>query len=92
LSLFQNSVSFEKGFRKIGFKADFSSKSKVDFPKTEVLENPQFIGGKNGKLKRIKNREELDGGICRRKPGKEQVHLFCFQGKERRLRASRLLF
>jgi hypothetical protein len=38
-SLFQNSVSFEKGFRKTGIEAGFSSKSKVDFPKTEVLEN-----------------------------------------------------
>jgi hypothetical protein len=49
LSLFQNSIepkvrSFEKGFRKTDFIAGFSSKSKVDFPKTEVLENPQLIG------------------------------------------------
>ena len=40
LSLFQNSVSFEKGFRKTVQMASFSVKSKVDFPKTEVLENP----------------------------------------------------
>jgi len=43
LSLSQNFVSFEKGSRKTGFKAGFSSKSKVDFPKTEVLENPQIF-------------------------------------------------
>ena len=42
-SLFQNSVSFGKGFRKTGFKADFSEKSKVAFPKTEVLEKPQTV-------------------------------------------------
>jgi hypothetical protein len=40
-SLLQNLVSSVKGFRKTGLKAGFSSKSKVDFPKTEVLENPQ---------------------------------------------------
>jgi hypothetical protein len=42
LSLFQNSVSFGKGSGKTVQKASFSSKSKVDFPKTEVLENPQL--------------------------------------------------
>jgi len=42
MSLFQNSVSFEKGFRKTVQKTSFSFKSKVDFPKTEVLENPQI--------------------------------------------------
>jgi hypothetical protein len=41
-SLFQNSVSFGKGSRKTGLKAGFSYKSKVDFPKTEVLENPKW--------------------------------------------------
>jgi len=40
MSLFQNSVSFEKGSGKTVQKASFSFKSKVDFPKTEVLENP----------------------------------------------------
>jgi len=43
VSLFQNSVSFEKGSGKTVLKASFSFKSKVDFPKTEVLENPQVI-------------------------------------------------
>jgi hypothetical protein len=43
LSLFQNSVSFGKGSGKTVQKASFSVKSKVDFPKTEVLENPQLI-------------------------------------------------
>jgi len=42
LSLFQNSVSFEKGSGKIVFKADFSNKSKEAFPKTEVLEKPKL--------------------------------------------------
>jgi len=41
-SLFQNSVSFGRGFRKTVHKDSFSVKSKVDFPKTEVLENPQL--------------------------------------------------
>ncbi|MDR2069206.1 MAG: hypothetical protein LBP71_04990, partial [Spirochaetaceae bacterium] len=36
-SLSQNSVSFGKGFRKSGLKPAFSNKSKVAFPKTEVL-------------------------------------------------------
>jgi len=39
-SLFQNLVSFGKGFRKTVQKAGFSAKSKVAFPKTEVLEKP----------------------------------------------------
>jgi len=43
LSLFQNSVSFEKGSGKTVQKASFSIKFKVDFPKTEVLENPLLI-------------------------------------------------
>ena len=42
MSLFQNSVSFGKGFGKTVQKAGFSVKSKVDFPKTEVLENPNL--------------------------------------------------
>jgi len=42
LSHFQNSVSFENGFRKTGQKPSFSFKSKVVFPKTEVLEKPQL--------------------------------------------------
>jgi len=42
MSLFQNSVSFEKGYGKTVQKASFSFKSKVDFPKTEVLENPHI--------------------------------------------------
>jgi hypothetical protein len=50
LSLFQNSVSFGKGFGKTVQKANFSTKSRVDFPKTEVLENPH-----------IKKREETLG-------------------------------
>jgi hypothetical protein len=41
VSLFQNSVSFGKGSGKTVQKDSFSVKSKVDFPKTEVLENPQ---------------------------------------------------
>jgi hypothetical protein len=40
VSLFQNSVSFGKGFGKSGKKPAFSSKSKVAFPKTEVLGKP----------------------------------------------------
>ena len=46
LSHFQNSVSFGNGFRKTGFEAGFSSKSRVDFPKTEVLENHQLSNSK----------------------------------------------
>jgi predicted MPP superfamily phosphohydrolase len=42
LSLFQNSVSFGKGFGKSGKKPAFSPKSKVAFPKTEVLGKPLF--------------------------------------------------
>jgi len=41
-SLFQNSVSFGKGSGKTVQKDSFSVKSKVNFPKTEVLENPQI--------------------------------------------------
>jgi flavin-dependent dehydrogenase len=41
--LFQNSVSFEKVSGKTVQKPSFSIKSKVDFPKTEVLENPKGI-------------------------------------------------
>ncbi|MDR2375053.1 MAG: hypothetical protein LBD96_01290, partial [Treponema sp.] len=36
----QNSVSFGNGFGKSGQKSAFSSKSKVAFPKTEVLGKP----------------------------------------------------
>ncbi|MCL2128215.1 MAG: DUF1697 domain-containing protein [Treponema sp.] len=43
LSHFQNSVSFGNGFRKTVQMASFSVKSRVDFPKTEVLENPRLI-------------------------------------------------
>jgi len=43
MSLFQNSVSFGKGSGKTVQKDSFSVKSKEDFPKTEVLENPQII-------------------------------------------------
>ena len=42
ISHFQNSVSFENGFRKTVQRDSFSVKSKVDFPKTEVLENPHM--------------------------------------------------
>jgi len=42
MSLFQNSVSFGKGFRKSVLKGAFSFKSKVVFPKTEVLEKPHM--------------------------------------------------
>jgi len=37
----QNSVSFGNGFGKTAKKVSFSIKSKEDFPKTEVLENPR---------------------------------------------------
>ena len=43
LSLFLNLVSLRIGFGKTVQKASFSIKSKVDFPKTEVLENPQLF-------------------------------------------------
>jgi len=43
MSHFQNSVSFENGLRKTALPDSFSLKSKVDFPKTEVLENPQVL-------------------------------------------------
>jgi hypothetical protein len=43
MSLFQNSVSFEKGFRKTGILAGFLCKSKVAFSKTEVLKKPQLF-------------------------------------------------
>ena len=42
MSLSQNSVSFGKGFRKSGLKPAFSIKSKVAFPKTEVLGKPHI--------------------------------------------------
>jgi len=47
-SLFQNSVSFGKGFGKSVLKGAFSFKFKVAFPKTrtcgsKVLEKPQKI-------------------------------------------------
>jgi len=37
-SLFQNSVSFSKGFRKSGQKPTFPTKSKVAVPKSDILE------------------------------------------------------
>ena len=43
MSLFQNSVSFGKGFRKTVLKDSFSFKSKVAFPKAEVLEKLGMI-------------------------------------------------
>ena len=43
MSHFQNSVSFGNGFLKTILIADFSVKPKVAFPKTEVLEKPQFF-------------------------------------------------
>jgi len=48
VSVFQNSVSFGKRFRKTGLKADFSEISKIVFPKTrtfgsKVLEKPLVI-------------------------------------------------
>jgi len=43
VSLFQNSVSFGKGFGKTVLKDCFSFKSKVAFPKAEVLEKPQVF-------------------------------------------------
>jgi len=43
LSLFQNSASFEKGSGKTVQEASFSFNYKVDFPKTEVLENPNLL-------------------------------------------------
>jgi len=42
MCLFQNSVSFGKGTGKTVQEDSFSIKTKVDFPKTEVLENPQM--------------------------------------------------
>jgi hypothetical protein len=39
----QNSVSFGNGFGKSGQKSAFSSKSKLAFPKTEVLGKPHTI-------------------------------------------------
>jgi len=47
-SLSQNSVSFGKGFRKSSLKPAFSIKSKVAFPKTEVLGKPQIIKKRTG--------------------------------------------
>jgi hypothetical protein len=43
MSHIQNSVSFGYGFGKTVQEASFSIKSKVDFPKAEVLENPLII-------------------------------------------------
>jgi hypothetical protein len=40
MSFAQNSVSFGKSFEKSGQKPAFSIKSKVAFPKTEVLGKP----------------------------------------------------
>jgi predicted nucleic acid-binding protein len=48
LHLFQNAGSFGNGSRKTVQEDSFSVKSKVDFPKTEVLENPQL--NKNKKV------------------------------------------
>jgi len=39
VSLFQNSVSFEKAPEKLFKRTVFPVKFKADFPKTEVLEN-----------------------------------------------------
>jgi len=47
LSLFQNSVSFEKALEKLFKRTIFPVKFKVDFPKTEVLENLHLIKIKN---------------------------------------------
>ncbi|MDR2068688.1 MAG: hypothetical protein LBP71_02335, partial [Spirochaetaceae bacterium] len=41
--LSQNPVGFGKGFRKSGLKPAFSNKSKVAFPKTEVLGKPPWL-------------------------------------------------
>jgi len=41
-SLFQNSVSFGKGFRKIDLKVGFSVKSKAAFPKNANLRFESF--------------------------------------------------
>jgi hypothetical protein len=47
LSLSQNPVSFGKGYGESGLKPIFSAKSKVAFPKTEVLGKPllSFFSG-----------------------------------------------
>jgi hypothetical protein len=45
LSHSQNPVGFENGIGKSGQKPSFSPKSKVAFPKTEVLGKPQNRGG-----------------------------------------------
>ena len=42
MSHFQNSVSFGNGFGKTSLTTGFSIKSKVAFPKTEVLEKPRI--------------------------------------------------
>jgi hypothetical protein len=42
--LSQNSVSFGKGYGESSLKPTFSAKSKVAFPKTEVLGKPQVNG------------------------------------------------
>ncbi|MDR2375722.1 MAG: hypothetical protein LBD96_04705, partial [Treponema sp.] len=43
----QNSVSFGNSFGKSGQKSAFSSKSKVAFPKTEVLGKPLWLSKKS---------------------------------------------
>ena len=43
VSHFQNSVSFGNGFGKTSLTTGFSTKSKVAFPKTEVLEKPHVV-------------------------------------------------
>jgi hypothetical protein len=53
-SLSQKPVGFRKGFGKNGSKPVFSSKSKVAFPKAEVLGKPQ----------ELHNFPKLVNGIC----------------------------
>jgi len=65
MSHFQNSVSFENGFRKPILKAGFSFNSKVAFSKTEVLKKPQ-----------IKKQSRLIPGLPFREPLKTSVGFF----------------
>ncbi|MCL2411202.1 MAG: hypothetical protein FWC97_06110 [Treponema sp.] len=62
MSLSQNSVSFETGFRKSVINAAFSFKSKEAVPKTEVLGQPQikksFLQG-TGAVRKVDNFSDI---------------------------------
>jgi hypothetical protein len=61
--LFQNPVGFEQALGKTSQKPGFSTKSKEAVPKTEVLEQPQFVQDN----KMIMEAAHEAEGLCRYK-------------------------